>query len=130
AASPDVHVGGSGRIVWSDPNRRAVVAVNLLGVLAEADAWVERVSGIDRRAAGNFTETQVREHLCYPLLPHMYSVQLRESAHSSWIRGGPRVKPHSRELLRRLKDDFDLQVCVIYPEIDAGWKAGVEKWLH
>lgn len=127
-SSPDVHVGGSGRIVWSDPNRRAVVAVNLFGVIAEADAWVEKVSGVDRRAAGNLTEAQAREHLCYPLLPHMDSVQLRN--HSRWLRGGPRVKPHARELLRRLKDDFDLQVCVIYPEIDASWKAGVEKWMH
>lgn len=125
--SPDVHVGGSGRVVWSDPNRRSVVAVNLFGVLAEADAWVVRVSDVDRRAAANLTEAQARAHMDYPLLPHMDSVQLRES--SRWIRGGPRVKPHARELLRRLKDDFDLQVCVIYPEIDASWKSGVEKWL-
>lgn len=128
ATSPDLCVGGSGRIVWADPNRRAVVAVNLFGVLAEADAWVVRVSGVDRRAAANLTEAQARAHMDYPLLPHMDSVQLRNS--SRWLRGGPRAKPHTRELLRRLKDDFDLQVCVIYPEIDTSWKVGVEKWLR
>jgi len=130
-SDPDLRIGGSGRVVWADPRRRTVVGVNLFGVLAEADAWVEKVSGVRRTDGAGYTIAQAREHLCYPLLPHMESVQLHKDGRHLWkYRGGPRAKPHSKELLLRLRQDLDMKVCVVYPEIDECWCAGVVEWLN
>lgn len=130
--SRSIHIGGNGRVQWTDPSRRQLVMVSLFGALAQADRWrllrprLEQERGVWERPS-HIIENDVD----YPVFEQLLTSEVAGRAYTAWQNQFcPRLRPHMRELIHFLQDDRDLRVGLLYPEVNSGWNDGIKCWIH
>lgn len=130
--SDDLNLGGNGKVQWVDPSRREMVAIHLFGAIAQADYWIRRISHTPLTGVWKRPSHIVEGDVDYPIFEQLLTPALSQYGfYSVWCdQNAPRVRPHIRELIRTLKEDHDLRVTVLAPEINDHWDAGMRLWLQ